>query len=284
MTNLRSVFRADKLIFAFFGFLVAIMGNLLSDYLPQLGRPAVILFLFLLAMVGFVFLLFKARGQRLRVVINRFVTLRDPEERRREARRGLIVFVSLYNPSHTSKAKGLTAQEKQEAAKSLNYETLDLENSNLQPAIEAVFAHASRLEHCWLVSTTATGEGAGSSLAYASVLARYLTKVKGTQCQFYGTSDSRYAVSLDEDSAVTTKTRDLIRHIFDEAAGLGLGKKDLVADFTGCPKGMTLGLILACLSNARDIQFMGTHYNDLAQPVGGLYPVLFDFGVEASPD
>lgn len=280
---MKQLLRPDKIVFALFGFLFAIVTNLLSNSLPQFGQTAITLFMIGTGIVFFVFLIFKARAQRLRVVVNRFVTLRRPEECESEARRGLIIFVSLYNPFKSERGKQLSPQERQEAAIALDYERLDLEASNLQPAIEATIAHAHRLEHCWLISTTAAAQGAGS-LIYAPVLARYLTVAKGIHCSFHGASDARYAVSLDEDAEVTTKTRDLVRRIFTEAAQLGLDKKDIVADFTGCPRSMTLGLVLACLNNTRDIQFMGTHYNDLAQPTGNLYPILFDFGVEVSPD
>ena len=75
-----------------------------------------------------------------------------------------------------------------------------------------------------------------------------------------------------------TKTYDLVRRIYRQAAGeFGIAAKDIIADFTGCPRSMTLGLILACLSVDRNIQLMGTRYDAAGKPIGQLIPIIFSF-------
>ncbi len=283
MTNIKRVLRPDKLVFALFGLLVGLSVNILSDFLTENNHVISMIILAGTAAVAFVVLLLKARAQRLRVVINRFIALRTQEEREQQARRGLIVFVSLYNELKRKPEERLSPELALEAAKQLDYRKMAFEESNLQPAIDAITGHISRLEHCWLISTTAANKAAAVSLPFAPVLSRYLLEQKGVRCAFHGDKDARYAVPLDDDGEVTVKTRDLVQRIFVEAAALGLSDNDIVADFTGCPRSMILGMILACLDRGRDIQFQGTHYNELAKPQG-LYPLLFDFEVEVSPD
>lgn len=283
---MRGIFRQltpDKLVLAVFGFLIGIVTNLVSDFFPQLGQTAILLLMAITAIIGIVVLAIRARAQRVRVVINRFVTLRLPEEREREARRGLIVFVSLYSEVKRKPEERLPPEAALAAAKNLDYGKLSFEVSNLQPAIEAIVSHRSRLDYCWLISTTASDPAAAVSLPYAPVLCRYLTAERGVDCTFFGDKDSRYAVPLDDDGEVTIKTRDIVARIFKEASELGLKEDDIVADFTGGLRSMTLGMILACLDRGRDIQFQGTHYDENGKQQD-LFPLLFDFGVEIMPD
>lgn len=204
--------------------------------------------------------------------------LRTPTEKQTHARRGVVAFVSLYTPRPGSPAKSLTADERLAAARSLDYTRLDLENSNLWPTIQAVTTHASRLEHCWLVSTTATDVTRHGSFPYAPVLAKYLEEIcKIPLDKIHGYTDDRFAIPLDDDALVTVKTHEVVEQIFKEAEELGLSNKEMVADFTSGFRSMPLGMILACLDGSRDIQFQGTHYNEQGDPADGLFPILFDF-------
>lgn len=52
------------------------------------------------------------------------------------------------------------------------------------------------------------------------------------------------------------KTFKLVNQIFEEAAREGIAESDIIADYTGGTKSMTAGLILACTSPNRKLQFM----------------------------
>jgi len=219
------------------------------------------------------------RRQLVRPVFQRPpLILRTPTEKQAHARQGVVAFISLYTPRPGSPARSLTADERLAAARNLDYKRLDLENSNLWPTIQAITTHVSRLEHCWLVSTTAADVTRHGSFLYAPVLAKYLEEA----CQIppdriHGYTDDRYAIPLDDDALVTVKTYEVMEKIFTEAEGLGLSNKEMVADFTSGFRSMPLGMILACLDGSRDIQFQGSHYNEQGDPVNGLFPILFDF-------
>lgn len=50
--------------------------------------------------------------------------------------------------------------------------------------------------------------------------------------------------------------RRLVEGIYAEAAGHGLQESDIMADYTGCPKGMTAGMLLACVKPERSLQYI----------------------------
>lgn len=258
-------------------FVVGLVAEVGSDFLPG-GNLWVIIGLAVLAVVLWALALrLTPRRQIVRPVFHTPIILRTPTEKQTHARRGEIVFVSLYTPRKGSRAENLSSEERLAAAKACDYQALDLENSNLQPAIEAITTHASRLEHCWMVSTTAADVNRHGSFPYVPVLTRYLREVCGLNCQFHGEDNDRYAIPLDDDALVMVKTHELIETIFKEAEKYGLSGQEIVADFTGGFRSMTLAMILACLDGSRDIQFLGTHYNERGEPAQGLFPVLFDF-------
>lgn len=255
------------------GLMVEIIGNVVTTAVP-LRQALPILGVASMAL-GLVLLWLAPRDEPAATIEAR--TLRTPEERQRYAQRGLIVFVSLYHPiageGRSPTELGHRATWIQ-AAQARDVERLDLPRSNLAPAIGAILAHASRLEHCWLISTMSADGHQPGSLAYVPVLEAYVRR-QGLSCTFHSGPD--YAVALDDDALVCTKTYDLVRHIYQEASRYGLDASDLVADFTGCPRSMTLGLVLACLSVDRNIQLMGTRYDAAGRPLGPLVPMVFSY-------
>jgi hypothetical protein len=203
------------------------------------------------------------------------VILRTPEEQRRYAHRGLIVFVSLYHPVGGIPPAGPTQTDWREAAQALAIERLDLPHSSLAPAIAAVLSHASRLEHCWLISTISTDERQPGSLLSVPLVVEYLRR-QGVTYSFH--MGREYAVALDNDALVCTKTYDLIRRIYQEAADRdGLNAPDLVADFTGCPRSMSVGLILASLHADRNVQLISTRYDAAGRPTGSVFPIIVSY-------
>lgn len=209
------------------------------------------------------------------------LTIRSEREAKENARRGFICFVSLYTPKRGTPAAALSQQERTDAVNNLDFNCLQLEDSNLEPMIKAILTHASRLEHCWLIATQAQLDP--GSLPYAKLLAEYLHQCKGLSCSFHYGED--YTVPLDDDALITRKTYKLIQRVFKEAEkNYAILPKEMIADFTAGFRSLTLGMILACLNREQDIEFMGTRYDANGQQVGGLLPMIFNFEPEMNSD
>lgn len=252
-----------------FGILIGVIPNLIAT--PQIllwAAPILGTIAFLASVIS----LLLRQQSLIEASIRCPQAMRSQDDETLYARKGFIGFVSLYNNPGK-----LTPEELQVAIASLNFKRLQLENSNLQPMLYALKAHASQLQHCWLIATI--GSEAPGSLPYARVIAEYLRQCQGVQCTFhYGNA---YALPLDDDTDVLQKTYDLLtKRIFREAVQLNLLPQDLVADFTAGLRSMTLGMVLACLDKERDIEFVGTRYDHDAKPTGGLTPIVFSFEPE----
>lgn len=275
------LFKPATLVPAIAGFLLGVVLNVVQDYVTASGGAVLTVFVVLAAVFGLAALWYQSRPQPMQAMMKSPVTLRRPVDRLTYARKGLIVFVSLYRPIGKGGSK-LPPEKWAAAAQAGDYEALDLPHSNLATAVASIISHQHRLEHCWLISTARNGQQSGS-VTYAPILVQYLRQEKGmVDCRFYGAADNSLAIPLDDDALVASKTRDMVNEIFKQADGLGLTDNDMVADFSGCPRSMALGMILACLDRNRDIQFVGTHYDAQGRPVGDLFPVLFAFEPEVA--
>ncbi|MCA9997001.1 MAG: hypothetical protein KDE56_14685 [Anaerolineales bacterium] len=271
--------RPATLIPAIFGFLLAILLDVVVNTIAGLGGQVLTAVFILTLLFGLLALWFSARPQPTRVMIEP-VPLDTPANRLIHARRGLIAFVSLYQPNaqNPQAQGGVDVARRVTAAQKGDYEALNLENSNLAAIIATITAHAYRLEHCWLIATT-TGSPDTSSLTYLPPLIAYLQNKHGLQIQYH--TGTNYAIRIDRDDAlITNQTRSLVNRIYEEAHSLKLAERDVVADFSGGYRSMTLGMILACLNKGRDIQFAGTRYDANARPTGEIFPILFNFEAE----
>jgi len=253
-----------------FGLLLSVFANWLSEkwiwLLPWVAGIAV-----LAGLIGFFLSLRKPPG--IDVAIQSPLTIRSPQEAKKYARRGFVGFVPLYTPRRGTEAEKLTPEERLRAAKALDFDRLQVKESNLWPTIQAILAHSSRLEHCWLLATR--GQEVTGSLPYARVLAEYLRRREGVNCKFhYG---GEYTIPLDDDALVLGKTFREVQRVFQEAARLGIPPPEMIADITTGVRSMTLGMVLACLHGDQDIEFIGTHYDETGRPVGELFPLIFSF-------
>lgn len=202
------------------------------------------------------------------------VTLRSPAEKARYANRAVIAFVSLYRAPDDLAAHS-SPEDWRSWARNHDQEKLRLPESNLATLIEAVECHRTRLEHCWLISTTSLNEDSPGSEVYAGVMVDYLRQQLGGGIEYhYGPT---WSVTLDDDALVGVKTYDMIREIYSYCASQGILSEDVIADFTGCPRSMTLGMILASMRYDQDIQLIGTRYDAGGRPVGAPFPVVFGF-------
>ena len=206
------------------------------------------------------------------------LALRTKEEQECHAKRGLILTLGLYTPFPKSAAYNLTPGEREEAAKNLNYNLLDFENSNFAPLIAAIRVHASRLEYIWLLNTQSTNQATPGSNQYLPVLKSYLENELTLACEINRGYDC--AIPLKDDDAITVKARNLVDNIYVLANQLGLRDEDIISDITGGTTAIKLGIILACLDGHRKVQFMGTHYGPDGRPVGDLFALLIDYSPE----
>lgn len=250
-----------------------VVSNLISGApIPILTLVVTTLGIFLV--VAFIFHLLKPDYVSPELYATR--TIHSKEDRERYARRGLIVFVSLYNPIKIKVVDQLTVTQRIQAAKSSDYARLDFLKSNLEITITAIKTHASKLEHCWLVATK-NGENS-SSFTYIPALVKYLEKVEGIQCKFH--YSEALTVSQDDDAEIAQKTIDIMKIINKDAEKLKLKPKEMITDFSGGPRITSFGLILSSLGKDSDVQYVGTHYDDEARPKGDLFPIIFEFKPE----
>ena len=251
---------------------LSVSSNVVANVIASSNWRIILIFLITGGIIGLVYWL--SRPKRVDVTIKAPITLKSEQDRLAYAKSGLIVCASLYKPNEGTKASKLKPADRLMAAKEQNYTLLDLENSNFATAIEAISTHASQLKYCWIITTTSSDGKQSASAPYVPVLVKYLQEVNQVKCKF---KYEGYSVTLDNDSEVTIKTRNLVNRIFKEAQKLRLKDEDIIADITGGMRSIPLGIILACLDGHRKIQFIGTHYDQNARFSGPLYPMVFDY-------
>jgi hypothetical protein len=275
LRNLRRAIRLRQLVAGIAGLALGLLGNILASYLFEARSWLVYLIggVFVASMVALILL--DLRGPtRVELSLRPVRTIRTPDEMEGIARRGLIGLVSLYRPMKGSAAPP-DPKEWLAAAGRRDYACLDLPNSNLAPLITAITMHKSKLAHCWLISTTSNDPRFPGSSAYVPALVEYLKAERQLACEFhYG---PEFQMPLDDDAEVFTRTLDRIRRAMAEAAKRGLAEEEVMGDFTGGVRGMTLAMILGRLDADRDVQMIGTHYGDDGSPQPPLLPVVFGF-------
>lgn len=275
MKKLFQIYTLSRLLYATIGIVIGLIIVPLEDYFSNLSSLKFLIPILITLIITVIFVEIKKKkfiNVKLSVNVGRTET-----ETKRYAKKGLIVFVSLYKPIKSITAKKLSIEEIKKAANSLDYYSLDLEKSNLQPAIEAIYCHKEKLKHCWLIGTTNVSKKEGSVM-YQDVLIQFLKKEKGINCDFHYGQD--YAIPLDDDALVCKKTYEILTRIFEEASSCGLECKDIIADYTSGIRSMVAGMILSCLHRDNDIQLIGTRYNNIADPEGELFPIYISFEPE----
>ncbi|MGQ9492670.1 MAG: hypothetical protein ACUVR2_02760 [Anaerolineae bacterium] len=273
--KLRQAMQVRQLFAGITGLTLGLLLDIFSDWLKGPGARFIplVMAIFCVGLLLSIWLWWRSPN-RIALHLKPIKTLRTKAEKQEHARRGLLAFVSLYRPGRTSPAAKLTKEQWAEAAKNLDYAALDLPSSNLGPTIEAILTHASRLEHCWLIGTTCTNPKTPGSSNYIPVLIEYLRCEHGLQCEFHYEG---FEVCLDDDALIFNRTLVLMRNIFKEAQEKNLATTDLIADFTSGIRSMGLGMILSCLDPDRDIEMIGTHYDDESNPVGPPFPIIYSF-------
>lgn len=213
--------------------LFGIVPNLISDHFRQ-NLPIGVVFVAVMAVSYFI----------LRLVINYFenrsrVELTLVQRENPSPRRGLIVLMS-PGPRTTA-------------------------------AENAVKAHLSGLEHCWVIYGPDRPGQKPTSRENAELLAQKIKAIKNPVAfHFKGLGD--------EDNP--QEIYYLVRSVYEEAKAFNLSEGDVIADYTGGTKSMTAGMVLACsVSERRDAEYMKpvkTTPSGVAEPATEAVPVLVD--------
>lgn len=146
--------------------------------------------------------------------------------------------------------------------------------SRLNTLLTAVKTHASSLEYIWLLGT----KGVNGSRSVFERLSEYLNRNKDS-LGLIKLKEIRYLdpIEMSEDNQVTECVRKTVDEVFDHPPK-GLEQSDVIADCTGGTKSISLGVILACLEENRDIQLIGSKYKPDGRPDGSTaFPMIIEF-------
>lgn len=120
---------------------------------------------------------------------------------------------------------------------------------------KALSYHADRLEQVWLIATADT-----ESLA---------TEIKNE----LETEKCKFVIQPLNHPYELLRAKEVVEHIYRSQLG-ELAEEDVVADFTGGTKPMAVGMIFACLSPPRSLQYVPARY-DAGEPDQPLEPVKY---------
>lgn len=152
------------------------------------------------------------------------------------------------------------------------------------PATAAIQYHYDangKLEHCWLVASKKPEQEPqwetkpGQEPIQSSF--RNAQELKGRYEAELATMEVEMVEEADNPEEVFRAVQD----IYGRAAEVGLDEQDIVADFTGGTKSMTAGMVLACTSLNRDLEFMKPRRylpDGRADPKAGSDPKFVDIG------
>lgn len=254
----------------FLGFaVVGVIINLLSGGAPLGFLGVGVLFIYW-------FWLDRRKAKRLSQQLGLSIESKEPAK----GAKGLILLLSPYSPRLQS-----LKDEKQlkplvqyilntpvESLQLVDFQNIDLFNSNLVPQIKAVEYHVQEgnLRDVWLISSKSYDLVQGSEIT-AKILSRYLTFEYGQRLevhtQDYCVQDWNYK-----------RLWEIGDQIFRES---DYKDEALVADITGGTKMMTMALAMSCVSPKRRMQYMDAQrdWQGNPLPIGEIKPV----GIDVAP-
>lgn len=274
--RLRRAMRLRQVIAAIVGIVIGILTNVASSFFVE-PHPWLVYVIGVIGLIALVaIIIMDIRGPvRVELNLRPVKTIRTAAEKESIARPGLIGIVSLYRPFGNTSVTSRNPEDWKAAAERLDYAALDFPNSNLAPLIQAISIHASKLLHCWLITTSSSDPRFWGSNVYAPVLVKYLQKEHHMKCTFH--FGPELELPLEDDAEVFNKTVERAQNALAQARQLGLKEEEVIGDFTGGVRGMTLGMILSRLDGDCDLQVMGSHYKPNGEPTPPLFPIIFSF-------
>lgn len=267
----RHLLTPATLVGPFTGFIAGLFVNVISDRLPDFAW------------------LWLGLGLAALVMLSQWITLRwppdwdasmeapirldDPAHPENSAKRGLIVYVSLYSK------KGVTKADIEQALSERDHSRLDLRGSSLGTIITAVHFHEKTLEHLWMISTTSYNPEHPGSDRMLGLLRSYLRQdldLPTERCTIH--DGPEYRIAINDDSQILHSSHNIVRNIYAEARRLGLKPADVLVDCTGGTKAMTFGAVLASLGPMHKVQLTGCHYGeDNSCLPGSQFTMVFPF-------
>jgi hypothetical protein len=157
------------------GFLLGVLGNIFFEWAKSiLGLLTLTILLVSLSLGLAILLAWLLSKKHSHVILRQAIKLRVPDERKRNAKRGLVSFVSLSKPKITGTALA-------QAIETGDFQAVyDFDNPsfNWQPLIHGIVAHQSKLEKLWLIGTESTDSTnpASGSAYFLPLLQKYLTE------------------------------------------------------------------------------------------------------------
>jgi CRISPR-associated protein (Cas_Cas02710) len=139
------------------------------------------------------------------------------------------------------------------------------------PAELAIEFHWKRgtLKHCWMICTDQSESEAAAIVARFEALGApsgmFHFGEQHVLWQRHAGIGSPMSLLLTEDAMDDPNSvRQLVDRIYGEAMGLfGMPETDLVVDYTGGTKSMTAGMMLACVSPSRQVEYLSQQSKEL---------------------
>jgi len=118
-------------------------------------------------------------------------------------------------------------------------------------AIQYHFVQNKTLQHVWLIPSDSSQEATygKSTLAIAQTIKQRCLDLAQAENRSFEVSIIEKGVAPGE----AQETFDLVNRIFRNS---GFTDKEMVADFTGGTKPMTVGMIMACLTSERELEYV----------------------------
>lgn len=253
--------------------LASIGLNVFSDFILGVNSKTVKYIIGIVILVALVVVVLRYLRNRKLVLDNYRMERLDGEwDKEQNAREGLIILLSKYNRVPRDKdAKSIFF----ERLKDGDWSLLDFKDSNLGHFVNGILSHKKSLSHCWIITTENTNNDIdgilnGTHVYYGSVT-NYLKTIL-PNVKFHQEN-----IVVTEDSAVTRKVRETVNRILNSK---GTPAKT-ITDVTGGTKSMTLGATLACLQGDRDLQLIGTEYDEIGNiRPGTSFVLLCQFDVK----
>jgi hypothetical protein len=140
------------------------------------------------------------------------------------------------------------------------------------PAENAIKAHLDALEHCWIITGPDRPDQSPSARQNAEDVRSKYTRG--------GDQPREFHLVPVQDEHSPQQVYHVVRSIYEQARAYGLRDQDIVADYTGGTKSMSVGMALACsTSEDRDVEYMKPRDvtpTGVAAPESEAEPLLID--------
>lgn len=202
--------------------------------------------------------------------------LLDTERKKNaEARRGLLVFLSLYSLTQDGKEKWKKSygyypdDDKERFNNDVNkmnenkdYKGMLIDEpglTNFGTTTKAIITHLNKLQSLWIISTESKNDPKNGSKKYRDTYLVYLQDTINKEQEIH--INAYNTISVDEDSKIVEETSNLLSRIYKLAKKRGISSKEIIVDVTPGTVSMTTGAVLGSIGRERDIEIMVGHHD-----------------------